>query len=261
MTTTPTWGALYQTPHPCDHFVQLYTDEQFLARGVAEFLGTGLAAGEAAVIIATPGHVDLFRAALTEAGVDVADAVRRGRLLFADAAECLAKFMIDDMPDGRAFSALVTGMLESLRAGGNEKVRLYGEMVDLLWRENLDATVRLEELWNETLTAERVSLLCAYGIDNFDRRTHRRVLPEITRVHSHLVPVDDYDRLDRAVERAYTDVFGVDGDAEGFRALLLSGSAASAVMPSAEAALLALRGVSARTADAVLERARHHYRG
>jgi len=258
----PTWETLYRTPQPCDHFVQLYTDERFLARGVAAFLGAGVAAGEGAVIIATPAHIDLFRAALTESGVDVTDAVRRGRLLLADARECLAKFMIDGMPEARAFSALVTGILESVRARGVVKLRLYGEMVDLLWRENLEATVRLEELWNETLAAERVSLLCAYSIDNFDRYPHRRVLPQITRVHSHLIPVDDYDRLDRAVDRAYTDVFGADGDAEGFRTVLLSGSAPpAAVMPTAEADLLALRGVSASTADAVLDRARHHYRG
>ncbi|HEY3064281.1 MAG TPA: MEDS domain-containing protein, partial [Methylomirabilota bacterium] len=194
-------------------------------------------------------------------GVDLAAAARRGQVLLADAEECLAKFMVDGMPDARAFSAVATGMLANVRARGHENIRLYGEMVDLLWRNNLDAAVRLEELWNSTLMAEHVSLLCAYGIDNFDRHPHRRVLPEIARVHSHLIPVDDYDRLEQAVDRAYTDVFGVDGDAEGFRAVLLSASAASPVMPSAEAALLALRGISARTADAVLDRARHHYRG
>jgi MEDS: MEthanogen/methylotroph, DcmR Sensory domain len=260
MTTTPTWESLFRAPHPCDHFVQLYTDDGFLARGVAQFVGRGLADGEGAIIIATPEHVALFADAFGERGVDVADTVRRGQLVLADAEDCLAKFMVDGMPDRGAFLGILTRLVEGVRAAGYPKLRLYGEMVDLLWRENLDATVQLEELWNEALTAQRVSLLCAYRIDNFDRYAHRAVLPEITRAHSHLIPVDDYDRLERAVDCAYAEVFGADGESDAFRALLLSGGAASAVMPHAQAALLALRGISGRTADAVLERARHHYR-
>jgi len=260
MTTTPAWQTLYRAPKPCDHFVQLYTDDQFLARGVAEFLSPGFTAGEGAIVIATPAHVDLITAALTERGVRVADALDHGQLVLVDAEECLAKFMIDGMPDADTFSALATRLIEGVRAAGHEHMRLYGEMVNLLWREDLDAAVRLEELWNETLSAQRVTLLCAYAIDNFDRHAHRAVLPDITRVHSHLIPVEDYERLDQAVDRAYTDIFGPEGESEAFRALLLAGSAATAVMPGAEAALLALRGISARTADAVLDRARQHYR-
>jgi MEDS: MEthanogen/methylotroph, DcmR Sensory domain len=260
MTTTPAWQTLYRAPQPGDHFVQLYTDDQFLARGVSEFLSTGLTAGEGAIVIAIPAHLDLITAALTERGLRVADALHRGQLVFADAEECLAKFMIDGMPDADGFSALATRLIEGVRAAGHEQMRLYGEMVNLLWRENLDAAVRLEELWNETLTAQRVTLLCAYGIDNFDRHAHRAVLPDITRVHSHLIPVEDYDRLEQAVNRAYTEVFGPEGESDAFRALLLAGSAASAVMPTSEAALLALRGISGRTADAVLDRARQLYR-
>ena len=202
------WERLLRTPHPRDHVVQLYTDEQFLGRAVAHFLGAGLRDGGAAVIIGTPAHVRVISDRLDTAGVEIPKAVRRGQLVIADAEQCLARFMKDGLPDRAAFLATVLPILETIRAEGYRNIRLFGEMVNLLWDHNLEATVQLEEMWNEVLADQGVSLLCAYRIDPFDVRAHRGVLHQISRCHSHLVPVDDYDRLDRAVERALGDTFG-----------------------------------------------------
>jgi hypothetical protein len=43
-------------------------------------------------------------------------------------------------------------------------VRIFGEMVDLVWKSNLQSTQRLEELWNEVIEAHSVPLLCAYSL-------------------------------------------------------------------------------------------------
>jgi KaiC/GvpD/RAD55 family RecA-like ATPase len=259
MSAQPSWAPLLRTPHPCDHLVQLYTEDSFLFRAVGHFLASGLTHREAAVIIATPAHAEAFRSELQSLGVDVASAVDRGQFTALDADECLAKFMVDGMPDGRRFRALVTPVLDRLRADGFADIRVYGEMVNLLFAENLPATVRLEELWNELLADERVSLLCAYRIDNFDRRAHRGLLHRISRCHSHLIPVDDYDRLDRAVDRAYEDVFGRRGSAADLRRLITASYPSEPVMPSAQAALFALHGLAPSVADAVIERTRDYY--
>ena len=103
---------------PCDHLVQLYTDEGFLARAVAEFIGGGLAAGEAAVIIATPAHVALFQHALTVAGREVPAAEARGQLVIRDAQACLDRFMVDGWPDRDRFFSLVRALLAEVRAAG-----------------------------------------------------------------------------------------------------------------------------------------------
>jgi hypothetical protein len=192
MNATTSWETLLRTPRPCDHLIQLYTDEAFLAQAVAQFVGRGLAEGAAAVVIATPAHVDAFIARLAAGGLDVPEIVRRGQLVVRDAEGCLATFMVDGMPDRAAFFRLVRGLFDGVRAAGHMSIRVLGEMVNLLWDHNLEATVRLEELWNEVLADQRVSLLCAYRIDNFDRHAHRGVLHQISRVHSHLIPLEDY---------------------------------------------------------------------
>jgi DcmR-like sensory protein len=250
------WEALLDAPGACDHLVQLYTDDAFLTRVVAQFVGAGFAAGEAAVIIATPAHIALFTEALPEAPA----ALDRGQLVVLDADACLKTFMVDGMLDREAFVATVTAVLERVRATGYPRMRLYGEMVNLLWQhDELAAAVRLEELWNELLAAEQLPLLCAYRIDNFDRHAHRHAVDSIGKVHSHMIPIEHYDRFERAVDRAYAEVFGQEGDAETLRDLLVTTLGPTSAMPRAQAALLALRHVHAHTADTVLERARQYY--
>jgi hypothetical protein len=260
MHTTRPWQALFRAPQPCDHVIQLYTDDAFLNRAVCQFVGTGLMQGEAGVIIATPAHVEGVTEALGTS-LNVADLRGRGQLVVLDAQATLDRFMVQGRPDSGLFFSLVNGVLDQVIAAGYPTMRLFGEMVDLLWNHNLPATVELEELWNQVLAARGVSLLCAYRIDNFDRHAHRGVLHQLSHSHSHLVPVEDYDRFERAVDHAYRDVFGTSGDAGMLRQIIGGQHSWKTAMPPAQAALIALREVRRDLADDVLERARRHYLG
>jgi hypothetical protein len=252
------WEGLLRAPAPCDHVIQLYTNDAFLTRATGEFLGTGLAQGEGAAVIATPAHADAITRAL-RARVDVEAARGRDQLLILDAQSCLDHFMRDGRPDREKFFTLVGAALDRVSAAGFPRLRLFGEMVDLLWKQNLPATLELEELWNQVLAARGVTLLCAYQIDNFDRKAHREVLHAISRCHSHLVPVEDYARLERAVDQAYREVFGADGEPELLREIIGRASEGGPVMPPAQTALIALRDIRGDVADDVLARARRHY--
>jgi MEDS: MEthanogen/methylotroph, DcmR Sensory domain len=260
MNATSPWKAQLRTPHPCDHVVQLYTEPDFLASAVAHFVGSGFAAGEAAIIIATPDHAGLFMRALTTQGFEVARLSDKRQLVVLDAETCLAEFMVEGAPDRVLFRSLIDGVLDSVRAAGFPNIRLFGEMVNLLWSHNLDSTIQLEELWNEALADHRLSLLCAYQIDPFDHHAYRGVLHRISRSHSYLIPLDDYARLDQAVGLAFTDVFGIQGDADRLRELFVRRQLpSSAAMPSAQAALFAVRDLPDSVGDAILDSARRHY--
>jgi MEDS: MEthanogen/methylotroph, DcmR Sensory domain len=258
-TPSPSWEGLLRTPHPCDHLVQLYNDDAFLARAVSLFTGLGLSDGEGAVIIATPEHAELFKKSLRAAALDVDAMIARHQLQIFNAQSSLDQFMVDGMPDRDKFVGLVMPVFARARAAGYEKIRLYGEMVNLLWDHNMPGTIALEELWNQVLADTGLSLLCAYSIDNFDRHAHRGVLHQISRCHSHFIPVEDYGRLEKAVDRAYADVFGMRGDPRSLRSLISARVAANTVMPPAQAALLALNNLSTGISDAVIERTRFHY--
>jgi len=180
MESTQSWQSLFRAPQPCDHIIQLYTDDTFLGRAAGQFIGIGLEHSEGAVLIATPAHAELITAALASR-VDVAAARQRGQLVVLDARSCLDQFMVDGRPDPEKFFAVVDSVLDRVVQAGYGKMRLFGEMVDLLWSHNFPATLELEDLWNRVLAARRVALLCAYRIDNFDRHAHRGVLHQLSR--------------------------------------------------------------------------------
>ena len=149
------------------HVVQFYEDEHELVSSVVAHLGPALAVGDAAVVVATPAHADAFRAALTADGVDVAGAETAGRYISIDADAVLAAFLVDGWPDRTRFRETV-GLVLDLASAGHRDVRVYGEMVAVLWaREQRDAAIRLEALWNELGQGRTFSLYCGYPMLDF----------------------------------------------------------------------------------------------
>jgi hypothetical protein len=252
--------AASRNAHPHDHLIQAYTDDVFLARVVADYVGAGLAAGQAAVIIATPAHTQAFTEQLGARGIDVSHALAESRLMLLDAERTLARFMVEGRPDRTAFLGVVAAALDHIRGAGYGTIRLYGEMVDLLWREQLDAALALEQLWNEVVADERLSLLCGYRLDALDRHP-QGVLRQVTQCHSRLMPADEPERLEAAVDRAYAEVFGVGADVATLRDLMASHHRRGTAVPPAHAALFALDDLPLTLANDIRTRARRYYRG
>jgi diadenosine tetraphosphatase ApaH/serine/threonine PP2A family protein phosphatase len=167
--------------------------------------------------------------------------------------------MVEGRADRTAFFGVVAAALDRVRRAGFRTIRLYGEMVDLLWQDQLEAALELERLWNEALTDERLSLLCAYRIDALDRHA-KGVLRQVTHCHSRLLPSDDPERFDEAVERAYAEVFGVTGDVTALRGLMVSRYSQGVAVSAAHAALFALDDMPPLIANDIRARARQHYR-
>jgi hypothetical protein len=253
------WQGPLTAPAPGQHVAQLYTHRDFLARAVGRWIDDGLRLGEGVVVIATPRHWRVTLRELDAHHIAVERIQRRGQLVVRDAEETLAAFMVDGVPDRDRFRAAIGRVLDDLHLAGFRTVRAFGEMVDILRHTDLTATFRLEELWKELLIERGIALLCGYSIDTFDPKIYRGLLQQVSGSHSHLIPIEDYSRLERAVASAYDEVFGGGRDARDLRHALLQHYPRPAAMPDAEAAILAVREFAPGTADAVLASARRHY--
>jgi hypothetical protein len=256
-----TWQAALARPASGAHIAQFYSEVGFLVRGVAHFVGEGLRKNDAVIVMARPVHWQAVARRLLGEGFSLERLQRCGQLTVLDAAQCLAGFVVNGMPDRERFLTSVGGAIDEANAAGYPRVRAFGEMVDLLRGASLLATLRLEELWGELLATRGITLLCGYSIDAFDPHAYRGVLQKVCAAHSGVVPVEDYPQLERAVTRAYRDVFGTDGDADALRRALLGVYPRPAAMPDAQAAMLAARELVPQTSDALLERVRTHYFG
>jgi len=254
------WDRLLTDAAPCDHVVQLYQDEDFLSRAVCRFAGGALANGEGIILVPTLTHWNAIRPRLEAEGVDVKAARERGQLTVVDADECLPRFMRNSMPDSSIFLGLAADVIGQARAGVRyEKVRWWGEMVNVLWeRGDAAASMNLEDQFDQLAKKHDIAIFCSFLMDNFNGEVHTHMLPRLGTNHSHLIPVEDYGRLERAVANALRETVG-DEEARALEGRLLSAYRPSFNMPRAQSLLLALRQALPTVADSVLQRSGNLY--
>jgi DcmR-like sensory protein len=254
------WDGLLSTAGPRDHIVQLYQDQQFLNRAVCRFAAGAIANGEGIILVPTAAHWEAFRPRLEAEGVDVKAAQNRGQLSIVDADELLPRFMKDAMPDAPVFLGLAADVISTARDGERyPKVRWWGEMVNVLWEQgNVAASMGLEDQFHHLAQQHEIAIFCSFVMDNFNGEVQARMLPRLGQNHSHLIPVEDYSRLERAVTDALRETVGVD-DARVLEDQLLSNYTPTFKMPRSQALLLALRESLPLVADSVLKRSRKFY--
>jgi len=254
------WDHILTTATPRDHIVQLYQDQQFLNRAVCRFAAAALANGEGIILVPTLQHWEAFRPRLEAEGVDVQAAQDRHQLTIVDADTLLPQFMSGGMPDAPVFLGLAADVIAKAHGGGEyPKVRWWGEMVNILWeRGDVAASMNLEDLFDQLAHEHEIAIFCSFVMDNFNGEVHSRMLPRLGSNHSHLIPVEDYARLEIAVVDALREAVGSQ-EASILEDRLLSGHALPLQMPRSQALLLALRKSLPVVADAVLQRTRTLY--
>jgi PAS domain-containing protein len=181
--------------HICRHAVQFYEKDSALIEALGIHIGEALAAGDTALMVATKAHLKALAEELRVRKINAAAAIKAGRFIQLDASETLAKFMVGGGPDKEKFENVIGALVR--QAGANVKpghrLVVFGEMVAILWAEGKrDATVRLEELWNDLAERHTFYLLCGYPISAFDRLEHRQLFFSICGEHTHVNPAESY---------------------------------------------------------------------
>jgi hypothetical protein len=182
-------------PRPHQHAVSFYDHDRELVDVLARYVGDGLAVGERVVVVATAAHRLALDDALGVLGLDTDLARRTGYYVALDAAAMLETFMRGDVPDADLFVRHV-GRIVAHAAADGTPVRVFGEMVALLWDEhNVAGAMRLEELWNAFAEQADFSLLCAYPTAGLNGAQLGDVR-SICAAHSSLQPPTSYSVAD-----------------------------------------------------------------
>ncbi|HTL44394.1 MAG TPA: MEDS domain-containing protein [Vicinamibacterales bacterium] len=164
------------------HAVTLFDSDASRAAAIATFVLEALVADEPVAVLATGAHWEAVVRAAGEGAALISQRLTDGRLAFLDAEVLLYDISRGGVPDRELFRRAIGQLQRSLPAG---RVRVYGELVDLLAaRGDLDAALRLEQLWNELLDREPITLLCGYDATVFapDRAAAR--LRSVCECHS-----------------------------------------------------------------------------
>ena len=184
-----------------EHFVQFYEADTALLESVNGYIAAGLAAGAAAIVIATREHLEELERRWVRQGVDLEAARATGQYTGLDAAETLSKLLLDNWPQSKRFFDVI-GSVVAEAASRFPRVVAFGEMVTLLWREGRQsAAVHLEELWNELQKRQSFALFCAYPMSECTKEGHTEPFRGVCAAHTRVIPAESYAALQDADDR------------------------------------------------------------
>jgi PAS domain S-box-containing protein/excisionase family DNA binding protein len=189
-------------PHPllseigsAEHFVQFYEVDAVLLDAVSAYLSAALRRGGTGIVIATAAHRQGIEARLRADGLDPAAEQASGRYIALDAAETLARFMVDGQPEPGRFAEVV-GSLVAQAAERGQPVHAFGEMVALLAAAGQPAAaIQLEALWNGLQQVHTFALFCAYPMEVLSGEDSAALFGDIAGEHAHVIPAESYTAL------------------------------------------------------------------
>lgn len=176
------------------HSVQFYENDAYFVKQVAAFVRAGLGAGDAVVVIAARPRRDELEKHLRE---DIARAASRypgaDPYLALDAADVLSALMRDGQPDEGLFAGFMGPLLKRAAEGCNGRLRVFGEMVNMLAADgNHESAIRLEAFWNRLARVRPMAILCGYRMDAFARAADGEAFLEVCNAHTHVSPAESY---------------------------------------------------------------------
>ena len=176
--------CIVRGPIASEHIVQFFDSDESRTECVAGFLAEGYRLGEPAIVVAKPSNWSRTVEQLEAQGVPVQTAIADGMIVVKDANDTLRRITRSGVPDAEAFEGTVGKTVAGLARRG-ERVRAYGEMVDMLaLRGELPEAIKLEHLWNRLGERVPLFLLCGYSAAHFVATATHRALREICSAHS-----------------------------------------------------------------------------
>jgi signal transduction histidine kinase/ActR/RegA family two-component response regulator len=179
-----------------EHFVQFYETDTFLIDSLSSFISTGLTAGDGAVVLATDPHLKSLDKRLSEIGIDVDSHRASGQFFCMDAEQALHELRKDGGISWEHFDGYVGGIISQVTQRGKRPVRIFGELVALLWAEGkYDAAIELEQQWNELKQKTPFSLYCAYPMGDIGKKEFDEPFRHVCLTHSKVLPAESYSSI------------------------------------------------------------------
>jgi hypothetical protein len=178
----------------------------------------------------------------------------RGQLRLLGAHVVLSTCATRGALDRDKFNEVLGGTLQLVRRE-YERVRVFSELTDALWREGDRANARLvERYWQPLAGAHSAKLMCGCPIDSLEGKAYDGSLQTLCAAHTQVRPAFDEASFEQAVNGAVEEVL----DAQLVRMLLALSSAhrPPVQMPAGQAVLFWLKDHMPRTAERVMSRAR-----
>jgi DNA-binding NarL/FixJ family response regulator len=171
------------------HDVGFFNSEAELLDTWVDAAQTALAAGHSVIVLAVEARISAMIQQLRDRGALLDRTIDEGRYRSLEVHEMLSQFMVDDAPDEQLFEKAVAPIVaDALKASiaSHPRVMVCGEAAPTLWRlGKRDASLRLEQLWDELAAAHEIDTVCGYIIQD---AIHDDRLRQIRSLHTVIFP-------------------------------------------------------------------------
>lgn len=179
-----------------NHTVQICPNESSQVDLVTRYIKDGLRNGEAIILITKPALRKALKLKMDAFSFDGQAIENQDQIKFFDAEFLLANLMHDGLLEEKAFQEFVATPVYNAQLN-HKKVRVFGEMVDTLWKQGQhNMALQLEDFWNNLSRAQEFSFLCTYSLGELDPNGYEDALEHICKYHSHLISIENYDSLE-----------------------------------------------------------------
>lgn len=178
-----------------EHHVQFYESDEYLLNSLSSYVGAGLLAGEAAVVVATTPHLEALERRLLAQGIDLPEATAAGNCVLLEAEPTLTALRVNGELSRERFQSVIGSVISDTRRK-NERLRVFGELVALLCDQgNFQAAIQLEGFWNDLLCEQPFKLMCAYPLSQFAQHSLAEPFAGVCATHTQVVPAESYSAL------------------------------------------------------------------
>ena len=169
------------------HSLQLFDCRDSVAEAVSGFIAEGIEAGDVVLAVMRRETWEATARRLRDRELDPAVAQASGGLTVLDAAATLGTFLVNGRIDQKLFEDSVGTLVWAL-ASSDRRLRVYGEMVDVLASAgDFRIALQLEARWNELLAQTPFTLYCGYSAENFGNPKMSETLRLTCQAHSHIL--------------------------------------------------------------------------
>lgn len=191
------------------HLVKVCRDPEIKLEAVAHYVTEGLRNGEAVTVIARSRLRKSLKDYMGTLDFDTQSLLDQGQIKFFDAEFLLSSISLENEIDAEAFKKFIETPMSTIKSKYG-KLRIYGEMVDILWQNDAhEMAIQLEDLWNDLFKTFEFSLLCTYSLNHIDPDAYEESLERICRCHTHHIPLENSGSFLPTGSAAVLDSFGL----------------------------------------------------
>ncbi|SFE63802.1 MEDS: MEthanogen/methylotroph, DcmR Sensory domain [Nitrosomonas sp. Nm166] len=191
-----------------NHTVQICLNESSQVDLVTGYIKDGLLNEEAVIVIAKPALRQILKSKMDALCFDGQFLKDQDQIKFFDAEFLLSNLISDGILEEKVFQEYVAAPIYNAQSN-YKKARAFGEMVDILWKQDQhDMAIQLEGFWKNLTSTQELTFLCTYSLDKLDPDSYDNALEHICKYHSHLAPQEDSYSIEPGMGGVMLSVFG-----------------------------------------------------